>query len=85
MVLTLPYARRVFCDPNPEYRRDTGELLKGIRFPDARNPSSVVDALRKGAFEVTHHFHPDQIARMDPALSHHLHVGPTSRRFEPYA
>ena len=85
MVLTLLYARRVFCDPNPEYRRDTGELLNGSRFPNGGNPPSVVDALRKSAFEVTHNFHPDQIAHMDPVLRHHLRVGPTSRKVEPYA
>ena len=80
MVLTFFYARRAFCDPDPEYRQDTLELLQRRRFPGGGN---VAGALRKGAREISHHFHPDQIARMDPILRNHLRVGPTRRRFKP--
>jgi len=83
MILTLLYARRSSYTPDPEYRRDTGELLKGSHFRDARNLPSVVDTLRKSAFEVTHHFHPDQIEQMDPVLRHHLRLGGPEERSEP--
>jgi len=73
MVLIYFYAKRATCD-DFEHLRDTGELLKGSHFPDARYLPSVLDSLRKNAFKVTHHFHPDQIARIDPVLRHHLRV-----------
>jgi len=84
-VLTLLCVRRASYTPDPEHRRDTGELLKGSRFPDGGNPPSVVDALHKGGREVTHHFHPDQIAAMDPVLRHRLRVGCAKDGSEPPA
>jgi len=53
MALTLLYARRSFCDSNPEYRR----VAERHPLPDARNPPNVFKGLRKSAFEVTHHLH----------------------------
>jgi hypothetical protein len=80
MVLTLLYARRAFYDPDPEYRRDTLELLKRGHVPVGKNSA---DALRKNAFKVTRNLHADQMALMDPVLRNHLRVGTTSRRFKP--
>ena len=73
MILTLLYARRSSYTPGAEYRRDTGKLLKGSHFHDARNLPSVVDTLRKSALR-GHTLHPDQIAQMDPVLRHHLRL-----------
>ena len=64
MVLTLLCARRSSYDPN--------------RVPDLKNPPSILDRIYKDAVAVTHHFHPDQITRMDPVLQYHLRVGPAA-------
>jgi VanZ family protein len=43
MILTLLYARRVFCDPDPECRRYTLELLKGSRLIDRAGINDKVE------------------------------------------
>ena len=81
MALFFLYPRGVCCEPNPEYRQDTLELLQRRRYPGGDN---VADNLRKNTFQVTRNIYPDQIDSMDPALRNHLRVGPTKRRFEPF-
>ena len=83
MILTLLYARRSSYTPGAEYRRDTGKLLKGSHLHDPTNLPSVVDTLRKSAFKVSHNFHPDQIAQMDPVLRHHLRLESPGTPSEP--
>jgi hypothetical protein len=40
------------------------------------NPAPMVARLRKNASAVTHRYHPDQIAAMDPVLRYHLRLDP---------
>lgn len=77
MTLAFLYPRRLCCEPKPEYRQDTLELLQRRRSPGGQ---SVVDSLRKNSFQITRKIYPDQIDHMDPVLRDHLRVGPTKRR-----
>ena len=82
MVLIYLCAKRSNYHDFENYR-DTAELLKGIRLRDVSNPPTLVDTLRKRAFDVMHHFHPDQIERMDPVLRNHLRLDPVEDGSEP--
>ena len=73
MALFFLYPRGECCDPNPEHRQDTLELLRRRRSPVGGN---VVDEPHKNAC-------PDQIAHLDPVVRNHLCVGPTKRKSEP--
>ena len=42
--------------------------------------TGMLNSLRKNAFAITRHFHPNQIALMDPVLQIHLRVGPPDGR-----
>lgn len=50
MPLFFLYPRGVCCDPNPEYRQDTLELLQRRRSPGGQ---SIADTFRNNAFQVT--------------------------------
>ena len=77
MALFFLYPWGECCDPNPEYRQDTLELLQRRRYPGGQ---SIVDSPCKNAFKITRKIYPDQIAHLDPVLRNHLRVGPTKRR-----
>ena len=47
--------------------------------PELRE-TGMLNSLRKNAFAITRHFHPDHVALMDPVLQSHLRVGPPDGR-----